>query len=272
MQHHVITGAASGIGFELARILLERGDSVLACDIQLASMDRLRPHAAAPERLEIMQLDVRDPLQWDTALQTAARLWPRIDTVMNVAGVMHLGFIAEIGPADVDSHLDINTKGTIYGTQAAFRAMRNQAEAGRLGRGHIVNIASLAGLSPVPGASLYSASKFAVRGYSLSVLHELRKHGIALTVVCPDAAATPMLMPFAHQPQAALIFTGFRLLQAEDVARAIVNRALKTRPAEFTLPRHRGLLAKLAGNWPALASLLLDGMTRVGLRRQARLP
>lgn len=272
MQHHIITGAASGIGFELARILLERGDSVLACDIHLQRMESLRAHAAAPERLGIIELDVRDPRQWDSAVQTAARLWPRIDTVMNVAGIMRLGFIPEIAPADVDLHLDVNTKGTIYGTQAAFRVMRSQPEAKGLGRGHIINIASLAGLSPVPGASLYSASKFAVRGYSLSVLHELKKHGIALTVVCPDAAATPMLMPFAHQPQAALIFTGFRLLQAEDVARAIVDRALLKRPAELTLPRHRALLAKLAGNWPALASLLLDGMTRLGLRRQSRLP
>jgi len=271
MLHHIITGAASGIGFELARILLERGDSVLACDVNLESMEQLRPHSAAPQQLEIMQLDVRDPLQWDSAIETATRRWPRIDTVMNVAGVMQPGFVAEIAPGAVDQHLDVNTKGTIYGTQAAFRAMRQQPEADGRGRGHIINIASLAGLSPVPGIALYSASKFAVRGYSLSVAHELGKYGIALTVVCPDAAATPLLMRHAHEPQTALIFTGFRLLQAEEVARAIVERALVKRPVELTLPRHRALLAKLAGNWPALATLLLNSMTRLGLRRQARL-
>ena len=270
MQHHVITGAASGIGFELARMLLQRGDCVLACDIQSGPMEKLRPFAAAPERLQILQLDVREPGQWESIMQAATRLWPRIDTVMNVAGVMRVDFLADIKNSDVDLHLDVNAKGTIYGTQAAFRVMRNQPDEN--GRGHIINIASLAALSPVPGASLYSASKFAVRGYSLSVVHELKKYGIALTVVCPDAAATPMLMPFAHQPQAALIFTGPRLLQAEDVARAIVGRAMVKRPIELTLPRHRGMLAKLAGTSPGLARLLLNGMTRLGLRRQSRLP
>src|SRR5512140_832623 len=182
MKHHLITGAASGIGLELARTLLARGDAVLACDVNTAPMEQLRPHTAAPNQLQITQLDVRNPAQWEFALQTASRLWPRIDTVMNVAGVMHVDALADIQNSDVDLHLDVNTKGTIFGTQAAFRVMRNQAPDDRHVRGHIINIASLAGLAPLPGLALYCASKFAVRGYSLAVAGELKQHGISLTV------------------------------------------------------------------------------------------
>lgn len=271
MKHHLITGAASGIGLELARTLLARGDAVLACDVNTAPMEHLRPHAVAPNRLQITQLDVRNHAQWESAMQTASRLWPRIDTVMNVAGVMHVDAFADIQNSDVDLHLDVNTKGTIFGTQAAFRVMRNQAPDDRHGRGHIINIASLAGLAPLPGLALYCASKFAVRGYSLAVAGELKHHGISLTVICPDAVATPMTAPLTHKPAAALVFTGARLLKIEEVVRAIVDRALVKRPVEIALPRRRALLAKVAGGWPAVASLLTDRMTRLGLRHQAKI-
>lgn len=271
-MNHLITGAASGIGLELARTLLARGDAVLACDLNTAPIEQLRNHATSPENLQILQLDVRDPAQWESAMQTASQLWPRIDTVMNVAGVMHVDSLADIQNSDVDLHLDVNTKGTIYGTQAAFRVMRNQAPDNRQGRGHIINIASLAGLAPLPGLALYCASKFAVRGYSLAVAGELKQHGISLTVICPDAVASPMTAPLTHKPAAALVFTGARLLKIEEVVRAIVDRALVKHPVEIALPRRRALLAKVAGGWPAVASLLTGRMTRLGKRRQARLP
>lgn len=268
MKTHLITGAASGIGHELARVLLQRGDAVLACDLRLEPMESLRAYAAASDRLHVMQLDVRDPAQWASAVQAAASRWPRLDTVINVAGVMRVDTIENVPDGDIDLILDVNTKGTILGTQAAFRAMRNQADQG--GRGHIINIASLAGVAPIPGAALYTASKFAVRGYSLAVAYELRKHGIALTVVCPDAVATPMVAPYTHKAEAAVIFSGSRLLKIEEVVNAIVHRAMLKRPIEIMLPRSRATLAKIAASWPALASLLSATMTRRGLRNQSR--
>jgi len=268
MQRHVITGAASGFGFELARTLLARGDAVMACDIQLAPMERLRGLAASPANLELRQLDVRDPAQWSQAMAAAARLWPRIDTVMNIAGVLRPDFVSEIKAADVDLTIDVNTKGVIHGTQAAFEIMRRQADEN--GRGHIINMASMAGIAPVPGLAVYSASKFAVRGYSLALSHELKQHGIALTVICPSGADTPMVEPYKHQRQAALIFMG-RLITAQEIVDAIVHRALVKRPVEITLPAPRGLLAKFAASFPAVANLLAGSMIRKGLRNQEKL-
>lgn len=268
MKHHLITGAASGFGFGLARTLLTRGDSVMACDINAAPMEQLRAFATAPVQLTLRQLDVRDPAQWEQTMQAAAQLWPRIDTVMNVAGVLRPDFIADIKTADIDLTFDVNTKGAIYGTQAAFHAMRNQADEN--GRGHIINLASMAGIAPLPGMSIYSASKFALRGYSLSIAHELKQHSISITVICPAGADTPLIEPYRHKGQAALIFIA-PLLTTEQVVRAIVDRALVKRPAEITLPRARGLLAKAAGSFPGLVGRLTGSMTRTGLRNQAKL-
>lgn len=268
MKHHLITGAASGFGFALARTLLSRGDRVMACDINTAPMEQLRAFATAPDQLTLRQLDVRDPAQWAQTMQAAVRLWPRIDTVMNVAGVLRPDFIADIQPADIDLTFDVNTKGAIHGTQAAFRVMRNQSDEN--GRGHIINLASMAGIAPVPGMSIYSASKFALRGYSLTIAHELKQYGISMTVICPSGADTPMVEPYKHKPQAALIFIA-PLLTIDQVVHVIVNRALVKRPMEIALPRPRALLAKFAGSFPSVAAILAGSMTRTGLRNQSRL-
>jgi 3-oxoacyl-[acyl-carrier protein] reductase len=268
MKHHLITGAASGFGFSLARTLLARGDAVMACDINTAPMEQLRPYATASDRLQLKQLDVRNPAEWEQVMQSASQLWPRIDTVMNVAGVLRPDFVADIQSADIDLTFDVNTKGAIHGTQAAFRVMRHQADEN--GRGHIINISSMAGIAPVPGLALYTASKFALRGYSLAIAVELRQYAISLTVVCPSGADTPMVEPYKHKDKAALIFS-VPLMTTEQVVRGIVDRALARRPMEIILPRPRGLLAKLAGSFPAAATLLAGSMTRKGLRSQSRL-
>ena len=85
-----------------------------------------------------------------------------------------------------------------------------------LGSGHIVNIASLASLVPSPGLALYSASKYAVRAFSLAAAEELREHGVAVTTVCPDAVRTAMLDKQLDYPEAALTFTAPRFAVSCD--------------------------------------------------------
>jgi 3-oxoacyl-[acyl-carrier protein] reductase len=91
-----------------------------------------------------------------------------------------------------------------------------------------------------------------------------------MTVICPSGADTPLVEPYRHKDQAALIFIA-PLLTTEQVVRAIVDRALVKRPTEIALPRARGLLAKAAGSFPGIANMLAGSMTRTGLRNQAKL-
>lgn len=261
-QVHLVTGAGSGIGAHLVRELLARGARVCAVDVDLTAMQTLHASAAA-DQLLVERLDVRDPAQWAAVIAQVRQRWQRLDVLMNVAGVIRPGFIHAFSAEDVHLQLDVNSKGVIFGTQAAARVMIEQ------GHGQIINIASLAGIAPIPGLALYSASKFAVRGFTLAAALELREHKIKVTAICPDAVQTPMLDLQVDREEAALTFSGNRRpLSVEDIARAVFDRALPFAPLEITLPTTRGIMAKFGSAFPGLSARLIAGLRARGRRRQ----
>lgn len=261
----LITGAAHGLGRRITTVLARQGKRVLAADIaeeRLAEAAREERWPSA--RVLTHKLDIRDVDGWEAALEYADQELGGVDVCMNVAGVLHPAWAHEATVEDVDFHIDVNVKGVIFGTQAAARYMLAH------GGGHIINVASLAGLAPVPGLALYCASKHAVRGFTLSAALELRDRGVAVTVVCPDAIATPMLDRQQDHEQAALTFSGRDPLTADAVAQLMCGPVLRRRPLEITLPRDRGWLAKIANLAPDTASMALPGMRRRGQRRQRK--
>lgn len=259
----VITGAASGIGFALARRLLEQGHRVCACDINPDAMSALNTFTTPTDQLVVKTLDVRDASAWQALITELVALWGRVDVLANVAGVLRDNWAHEASESEVHWQIDINVKGVMFGCQAVLPHML------AAGQGHIINIASLAGLSPVPGLSIYSASKFAVRGYTLGIAMELADKGIAVTAVCPDAVQTPMLDIQKGREQAALTFSGPRALSAEEVVDAIVGPVWNKRPMEVTLPAWRGATALAASVFPASSAKALGMFRRAGLKRQA---
>ena len=141
------------------------------------------------------------------------------------------------------------------------------------GGGHIINVASIAGLVPVPGLAAYSASKHAVRAYSLACAQELKPHGVYVTVVCPGPVDTPMLDAQVDHDEAALTFSAPRALSASEVVEAIVERALPLRPMELlvTVPRSgQAPMARLIGAVPELGTWVRPIITRIGRHNQAR--
>jgi 3-oxoacyl-[acyl-carrier protein] reductase len=260
-----VTGAASGIGRHLVGELLERGARVLATDLDRPGLDGLRESSGVGENLWIEMQDVRNAEQWERLMAQMAERWGRVDVLMNVAGVIRPGWVQEGSSVDVDFHLDINAKGVIHGTHAAARQMLKQ------GSGHIVNIASLAGIAPIPGLSLYSASKFAVRGFTLAIAQELAPKGIKVTVVCPDAVQTPMLDMQVDYEQAAMTFSGNRVLTVENVAEVILGRVLDKAPLEVMIPGSRGWLAKLASAFPDMNAMLVESLRKKGRKKQQQL-
>ena len=155
-QTILLTGGASGIGQHLATALSGRGHRVLATDVNEKGLSDLSQTAA----LQTHPLDVTSPDAWEKALDAAQKAFGPVDVLLNIAGFLKPGFVHEIDERSVHLHLDVNVKGVVFGTHAAARRMVPR------GAGHIVNFGSLASLAAVPGLSLYSASKFAVRGFS----------------------------------------------------------------------------------------------------------
>jgi 3-oxoacyl-[acyl-carrier protein] reductase len=264
MNRALVTGAAGGIGRALVRRLLDSGWEVVATDLDLASLERAAsetPWPTSPGPPRLLALDVTDGAAWERVLDEAGDL----DLLVNNAGALRPGWLLDQGEREVSLHLDVNARGTALGTLAAARRMAAR------GKGHIVNMGSLASLAPVPGLALYAASKFAVRGLSLAAAHELRPKGLAVSLVLPDAVETPMLDLQKGREEAALTFSGGRALTADDVARAIVEVVLRDRPLELSLPASRGALARFAGAFPALTGWLEPRLRKKGRRTQERL-
>ena len=259
-----LTGCASGIGRHLADRLAREGHQLMATDIREEALaEAARASAWPKERCRWRRLDVRDPHDWSAAVEEAVAAFGSIDVLMNIAGYMQSEWIRESTAETVDRHVDINLKGVIHGTRVAANQMARQ------GQGHIINIASLSGVAPIPGIAVYSATKFACRAFSLAAAMELRAQGIFVTAVSPDAVETPLLAPQKGVDAAAILFSSPHLLTVEEIADLILGKVLRQRPLEVQIPRHRGWLAHLTNLFPAAGFALGPFFRRVGGRRQA---
>lgn len=257
-----ITGAASGLGKHMAGALARQGYRLMLTDVHEAG---LRAAFTPQENLRLRRLDIRSPEEWSQALEETLQAFGRLDYLFNIAGVVLPSFLLETTLEEIDRQLDTNLKGTVYGTYLAARVMSRQ------GGGHIINVASLAGVSPIPGLDIYTASKFGVRGFSIAAGITLREKGIYVTVVCPDLMDTPMLdVQLQRARESALAFAASRPLRVEDVEQAIY-RAMRKKPLEITLPASRGLLAKIGNAFPALGPTLYRLLAPRGLRRAAKI-
>lgn len=260
-QRILVTGTASGIGRHLTGELCRRGHRVMAADLKREDLERCAQTDVWPkENLLLEAFDVRDSAAWERALDRLTEAWGGVDVVMNVAGVIRPGWIHELSDDDIDFHLDINFKGVAKGTRAAARRMVE------VGSGHIVNIASLASMAPVPGLGLYVASKYAVRGFSMAAAHELKDKGVWVSTVCPDAVQTPMLDLQVDYPEAAMTFTAPRFLTPEDITQTLL-KVLARRPVLTSIPKSRAFLARIADLFPTVAG----GLNRLLRKRGDRI-
>jgi NAD(P)-dependent dehydrogenase (short-subunit alcohol dehydrogenase family) len=262
----IVTGAASGIGCQVVTQLAQAGHTVFAADLDGLALARASDAYSWPATVSRVEHDVRDAESWRRLFDLLAARGGTLDAMVNVAGVLRVEKVGELRPESVDLQLDVNAKGVILGTQFAAAVMKPA------GRGRIVNIASLAALAPIPGIAVYSASKFAVRGFSLAAAQELEPFGVHVSVVCPDAVATPMVDYQLDHAGAALTFSGARILTAAEVARAVVGLLEGPPRVELVLPWSRGVLAKISTLLPRRAhGWLIRQLTRKGLARQEAL-
>lgn len=216
-----ITGGASGIGRAVARHFGDRGWFVSIADINEAGMqDTL---GLIPGGFKYShRLDVRDREAWDMALESAATAaGSRIDVVVNNAGIGTGGPIAELSVEEIDRCLDINLRGVLYGAQAAYPYLKKTAPGSAL-----VNIASAAGITGGSGMSVYSATKFGVRGITESLDPEWAPDGIKVADICPGFIDTPLLEGTGNRNsneniRTRVVAAGLEITPAEEVAQAV---------------------------------------------------
>lgn len=184
----VVTGGASGIGRALAAALTGHGRRVFIADRQVERAGQVAAELTrAGGQVTAIALDVRDREQFASVVTDVIASAGAIDYLFNCAGIGVIGQAANYSAADWSEVVDVNLAGVYHGIAAAYPQMIRQR------RGHIINIASLAGLVPAPLVASYTASKFGIVGLSRALRIEAAAHGVRVSVVCPAVIKTPIL-------------------------------------------------------------------------------
>lgn len=232
----LITGGARGIGRATAVEFLRLGARVVVADIDLPAAEQTARELGSQGEIRAYRLDVTQRADWDQLIDRAEREVGAIEVLVNNAGIMSLGKFLELDENNDRRQIEINIMGVLHGMRAVLPRMQQR------GRGHIVNVASLAGRVGIPHATTYTATKFAVIGATESVRNELRGSGIDFTYV----------MPYLVNTELAAGTRGLKwppIVEPEEVAEALVSAVRKNR-LEVYVPRISRLTAMLPAIMP----------------------
>lgn len=217
-----VTGGASGIGLAVARLALQRG--ARACIVDRDREALARAAKALGDSAHPIACDVADAGHVAGAVAEAADKMGRLDAIVNAAGVDHLKALEQITDAEWARTLAVNLTGPMLVCRAAVPHLR------RAGGGTIVNVASAAGLAPIPGRSAYCATKAGVIMFGKALAMELAADGIRVNAVCPGAVDTPLFRTSYENlddPGAALqairsLYALRRIAEPEELAEAVL--------------------------------------------------
>jgi short-subunit dehydrogenase len=231
-QVALVTGASSGIGWELAKQLAEKGLKVGLVARREAPLRELEALVASKSgQAAIAVADVGQREQVEAAFRTIRESLGAIDLVIANAGVGKPTLLSPVNMPDVEDMIRINVMGVVYTLSAALPEMLARKT------GRLVAISSLAGYRALPGESAYCASKAAVNAYLDGLRIHLRGTGVQVTTVCPGFVKTPMTaLNTFHMPG---------LLEADAAARKII-RAIEAGTKVYNFPWRLHLMVKLS--------------------------
>jgi len=251
----IVTGASSGIGEAAARRLAQGGCRVTLAARRCNELERVAGEIEAEggEAL-VVPADVRDWPAIERVVRTTLDRWGQIDVLLNNAGLGYSSRVADLDPAQLREQVDVNLVGVIECARAVLPSMIARRS------GHIINVASLAGMIGLPGSSVYSATKFAVIGFSDALRREVRGQGIRVTALCLGFVATsfsPRLKRIAETETGKVQEQSGRpahlpgVMKASYVADRIADVIERPR-RQLLLPRGWGLLVRVGQALPWL--------------------
>jgi NAD(P)-dependent dehydrogenase (short-subunit alcohol dehydrogenase family) len=264
----VVTGGGSGIGEALCRALAARGDTVVVADIDGASAERVAIDIGG--LASATKVDVRDAAAVQAVVDETVAQHGRIDIMVNNAGIAVGGDALELTLAHWDRIIDVNLRGVVHGVQAAYPVMARQRS------GHIVNTASMAGLTAPAYLAPYVAVKHAVVGLSLSLREEAKAHNVNVTAVCPFWVDTPILDTTGPDdlPKPASMDGGVREAAAKmgiysphALAQDIL-RGIDRKKALVVAPRQGRIVWRLSRISPAGFSTLMGVVARREMKKR----
>jgi NAD(P)-dependent dehydrogenase (short-subunit alcohol dehydrogenase family) len=212
-----ITGAGSGIGRALAVQLAEERSKLAICDIDESSVLETADALNGSCRVMVAAVDVSKRIAVESWAADVVKVYGHVDVIINNAGVCAKGAVEELSYDDFHWVIDINLWGVIHGVKAFVPYMKLRPES------HIVNISSLNAFVPFPENSPYNISKYAVAGFSETLMQELRGTRISVTCVHPGGVDTNIVRRSRNYTEdEAALFQGLARVSADQAARAII--------------------------------------------------
>jgi len=251
----IITGGSEGVGAATARAFAKAGANLVLVARNKKNLETIAEELRAITRVEIMAMDVADADACVNLFKKAQFEFERIHVLVNNAGYHERGPVETVSADDLGKMIDVNLKAPIMLCRYAIPYIR------AAGEGAIINVASLAGRTPVPGAATYSASKFGLRAFTFSLAEELQDTNIKLAIISPGPIDTGFIMSNID------IVTDLTFSQplstADDVANEILTICGNNK-RERSMPPISGLLTTVSYLFPAVGRILRPLLEKKG--------
>ena len=258
----IITGASLGVGAATARLFAERGANLVLIARGIENLDKLAAELAIPDRCMTAAMDVTDTDGFADLLQRVQARFGWVDILVNNAGFHQRGLAESVKAEDLGKMVDVNLKAPIMLSRMMLPYLRKSKTPA------IINVASLAGRTPVPGSATYSATKFGLRAFGLALAEELRGSGIKIASVSPGPIDTGFIMDDIDSVTD-LTFSQ-PISTAEQVAEAIAS-LVHNKTLDQPMPRVSGLLTTVSYLFPGIGRALRPMLEKKGRRTKARL-
>ncbi len=260
-QLALVTGAASGIGAEVARRLTERGFQVIAVDRNEALA--LEAAEAAGSNAIPVACDLSNQASVAELCERISGEWSnRLEVLVCNAGIIVPSNVADLDGATVDRHIDIMLRAPMHMIRSAIPGMLARRS------GHIMATVSMGGIVPMPGSSAYSAAKCGLRAFLSSLYSEVRSDGVKVSGIYPSAVDTPMLREEASSGGSALNFVG-DVKSIVDVA-DVYEKALDRGKLEYYVPYSDSITGRLTTLKLSAIPRMLPMLEKIGERGRAR--
>ena len=232
----LVTGASSGIGEATAKAFARQGAAVAVVARRIDRLERLAGEITEDGgRTLAIEADITDQEQAVSAVEQTVSELGRLDTVFNNAGVMLLGPVEDAPTEEWDRMVDLNVKGLLYVAHAALPHLLKAAEDSPRGVADLINTSSVAGRRTRSGSGVYNLTKFGVGAFSEALRQEVTGRHVRVSLVEPGAVATELQSHLRDEikEQAAARFADVQILQAEDIADAVIY--IVTRPRHVAI-------------------------------------